>query len=640
MQIHGQHDHVGACEGMIVYGFDDDGYPLLMSTNLSAACQRKSQRRGRARPGPGRRYAATPSSRPMVVSAVIESVMPKPLPAIAKYQIGMGQRIPPSPLNLPDGYDFCIQENGMLLRHRDPNHELHGITVEGNCFDDPATGLRMCEFYADSAGTLTVPVCVDSHGVPGEVPQGCCVDLDGPILICPPEPTGHPSPFHGLIVEVVAQDQMQDGTVIASVEHPDLPGGGMRLPICRAIDRPKEKFSPADDQGDPNYSPIPPARIPDTHEDPTICCYDPREKTLVCPGTKYHGLLVEVVEEWGDIVSVEHPSLPGGGARVFVCEFERHPPPVVEEPEPPDHLPVPPELEKDPHPDAHPGICTGEDPPPPGPYDDVPVPPVMEVDPESMVPEIPVAPSNCCFHYASKTMVCPEIPEQHGVRARIVGEGHQDEMGRALVRIDHPDEGVMDIRICHVDCEAHSQYWGDSGGEGRRFAGFSGRPNEIPQGTFTTKSCYSRNSKGWKPAMTSLHQGALCKPPWGRLGMENVPNISGDPEGYDTHRFRNDGDILKALRFLGYRDDLSSFQSDWNWVSQSMATWIGLSRIPWIRMPKGNLIVDSDPGPWTLNALSTAIENQKGGINWQEVVEIAKAPNRLGREKLYSAKGW
>lgn len=611
---------------MIVYGFDDDGYPLLMSTNLSAACQRKSHRKSRVRPGGvGRRYSATQSppdssARPMVISTVIESVTPKPLPAIAKWKI-FPTHIDPAPTDLPDGYDFCVQENGMFLRHRDPNHEMHGITVEGECFDDPDTGMRMCEFYAGSANKISVPACIDPHGVPGEVPEGCCVDLDGPMLVCPPEPTGRPSSFNGLIVKVVARDQMQDGTAIASVEHPELPGGGMRLPICRAIDRPKDKFNPSDGDGPPDsFSPTPPDRVPDTSEEPTICCYDPREKTLVCPGTKYNGLLVEVVEEWGDIVSVEHPSLPGGGARVLVCEFEPYPPPVIEELEPPSELPVPPVLDEDPYPDAHPGIC-------------------IEPEPEP-VPDIPMAPASCCFHYASKTLVCPDIPEQHGVRARIVGEGHQDGRGTALVRIDHPDEGIMDIPICHVDCGDHSHLWGESGGEGHRFAGFSGDPSAIPRGTFTKNSSYSRNSKGWKPAMSSLQQGALCKPPWGRVGMEEVPNVTGNPDGYDTVAFKSDDDIFRALEDLGYQDDLSSFQSDWNWVSQAMASSIGLSRIPWVRMPKGNLIMDSRPGPWTLNALSTAIENQQGGVSWQEVVEIAKSPNRIGRERLYSTKGW
>lgn len=53
---------------------------------------------------------------------------------------------------------------------------------------------------------------------------------------------------------------------------------------------------------------------------PDMCCLDQETSTLVCEGTPYHGLEVKVITvTQSGIASVQHPNLPGGGARLPVC---------------------------------------------------------------------------------------------------------------------------------------------------------------------------------------------------------------------------------------------------------------------------------------------------------------------------------
>lgn len=182
----------------------------------------------------------------------------------------------------------------------------------------------------------------------------------------------------------------------------------------------------------------------------------------------------------------------------------------------------------------------------------------------------------------------------------------------------------------------------------RRYGGFSGRPSVLPPAgnEWRSTSCFSRNSKGWLPEMKSLQQGALCGPqqPWGRLGLEDPEDLSGNEAGYNTDMWQDYENVAQALSFLGYEgpngnDLIRAFQRDYNRVSNRVALYPRFRAIAWKRAPTGNLVVDGDPGPKTLNALELVIANQDV-VSWRNVVIAANDPSatRLGRKHIYSAK--
>jgi len=180
----------------------------------------------------------------------------------------------------------------------------------------------------------------------------------------------------------------------------------------------------------------------------------------------------------------------------------------------------------------------------------------------------------------------------------------------------------------------------------RRYGGFSGRPDELPQSGnqwASERGGWSRNSHGWTPEMKTLQQGALASPvPWGRLGIEFPPNISGDDAGYNTKMWQGLKNVADALLFLGYRGTdgvgmTRQFQGDYNRVSQRAATDPNFAALDWNVVPRGNLIVDGDPGTQTVNALEIAIANQNV-VPWQNVAAASFDPMRLGRKRVYSAK--
>lgn len=131
---------------------------------------------------------------------------------------------------------------------------------------------------------------------------------------------------------------------------------------------------------------------------------------------------------------------------------------------------------------------------------------------------------------------------------------------------------------------------------------------------------------------------------WGRLGMEDPANPSGEQAGFNTDMWRGYENVAHALRFLGYQGSdghamIRQFQSDWNRVSQRVAINPRFKAIKFKRVPRGNLVSDGDPGPKTLNALEVAILNQDI-ISWGGLVMAASDPDavRLGRERIYNAK--
>lgn len=180
----------------------------------------------------------------------------------------------------------------------------------------------------------------------------------------------------------------------------------------------------------------------------------------------------------------------------------------------------------------------------------------------------------------------------------------------------------------------------------RRYGGFSGRPQDLPPSgnEWESTSCFSRNSKGWLPEMGSLQQGRLLRVSWGRLGLEDPTNVSGEEAGYNVEMWQGYANVADALRFLGYQGSdghvlIRRFQADWNQVSQRVAIHPRFKGIQWKRVPTGNLVADGEVGAKTLNALEVAILNQDV-VPWRNVVAATKDPNalRLGREHIYSAK--
>jgi hypothetical protein len=180
----------------------------------------------------------------------------------------------------------------------------------------------------------------------------------------------------------------------------------------------------------------------------------------------------------------------------------------------------------------------------------------------------------------------------------------------------------------------------------RRYGGFSGRPSELdPSGNEArSTSCFSRNSKGWLPEMKSLQQARLAVMHWGRLGMEDPANVSGDAAGFNVDMWQGYENVGDALRFLGYEGTdgiamLRAFQSDWNRVVSRVAIHPRFQAIVWKRIPRGNLVVDGEVGPRSLNALEVAILNSDL-VPWSQIVSEAKDPDalRLGRKRIYNAK--
>lgn len=187
------------------------------------------------------------------------------------------------------------------------------------------------------------------------------------------------------------------------------------------------------------------------------------------------------------------------------------------------------------------------------------------------------------------------------------------------------------------------------GHKGRRYAGWSGRPNLVREenpdhGEWSNESCFSRNSSGWKPDMTTLQQGHLCPVPWGPLGSAPPPNASANSDGYNTTLFPDEAAVARALQYIGYDglngdDLLRKFQANWNALVQRVAVDSSFQAIQWGRVPVGNLVADGIIGPRTLNALEIAIINQDRGLSWQGLLSVAKDPRQTqGRRHIYSAK--
>src|SRR5690606_16003045 len=142
-----------------------------------------------------------------------------------------------------------------------------------------------------------------------------------------------------------------------------------------------------------------------------------------------------------------------------------------------------------------------------------------------------------------------------------------------------------------------------------------GRPGILPgdHGGWKNDSCYSRVSKGWKPDILSIGTAHSCPSEKGPQSPPRPPNVSGDLVGYNTHVFRDENDVAAALQYLGYRSPdgnamIRQFQQDWNLVISRIAYVPDRYRnVPFVYVPQGNLQVDGDIGPHTLNAIEVAM---------------------------------
>lgn len=187
--------------------------------------------------------------------------------------------------------------------------------------------------------------------------------------------------------------------------------------------------------------------------------------------------------------------------------------------------------------------------------------------------------------------------------------------------------------------------------EGRRFSGFSGRPSMLPQDHGAWKNAdngYARYETQSKLTMCEVNGAQVAAPsPWGPYGPEWPPNISDDPAGYNTKLFRDEGDVAKALLYIGYLSEdgnamIRRFQRHWNGViSQIASVPDRYSSINFAVIPQGNVIVDGLIGPQTLNALEAAIINQRmvPELSWNNVVQMTKGDtsNGYGRQHKYNA---
>jgi hypothetical protein len=119
------------------------------------------------------------------------------------------------------------------------------------------------------------------------------------------------------------------------------------------------------------------------------------------------------------------------------------------------------------------------------------------------------------------------------------------------------------------------------------------------------------------------------------------PNVSGDPEGYNTQRYPHPGAVRLTMTGLGYKVEyngetlvpnnqphpqVTKFQNDWNRVIRGLDS--GKVKFPTsvsdpskIAAFRGLVDVDGIPGKNTLNAMEIAFNNTlKNMIKWSSVV--------------------
>lgn len=184
----------------------------------------------------------------------------------------------------PPDVECCYDAVNNVLVCDDP--QINGQTPQliNEVVDENGTPYVVVQHPGLNGGSrATLPLCPDSP------PPDCCYDVATGTLRCP----GNPE-FDGLEVSLVTMDKDAEGNDVASVSHPDLPGGGYRFPLC--IDT-----------------------------TPPDCCYDGKLMVLVCPNDPdYDGTPAAVVSTFKgpDGQTWVSVSWPGGGARMPLCTEE------------------------------------------------------------------------------------------------------------------------------------------------------------------------------------------------------------------------------------------------------------------------------------------------------------------------------
>jgi hypothetical protein len=356
--------------------------------------------------------------------------------------------VPAAPDGLPEEFDLCVQENGSFIRHRDTNHKLHGAQVSAGCWNDEKTGVRMCRIDVGGDAEMIVPGCVDDSVDKDRVPDAACVNIGTSTLIAPG------SSYDGLVVKVVAEDEVE-GVMIASVEHPDLPGGGARVMICEDLE-------------------------PEAEEAP--CCIDEKTGQLICPESSvlaaYHGMLIPLEyldckdsDDGGRICLLKcgisgQPAdevekflqhiCEATGRRGFpVCEIPAVPEASV--PRYPEPAPVPesgrPRPKKYmfpvpvPRPDRRPPKKDLSPAPVPRRPPDTRRPPKKDLSPAPVPRKVPV-PQLCCFNAETSSLVCEGTPYD-GLVVKLVARVKLPN-GTEVASVSHPSMpgGGARVPIC------------------------------------------------------------------------------------------------------------------------------------------------------------------------------------------------
>lgn len=471
--------------GHRLVGFED-GYPVLGRGYARLPGEYCIKRRyGQLGIKPMVLTAAPPKSDGGFASNLPITAKPKPSPSV-----------PAAPDDLPPEYDFCVQQeqNGTrFLRFRDPSHLMHGadVTASSQCDEDGMChggqgdmfwSAPTCSDPADDKEPVPIPCCVDTNTsmlvCPGsaydslvvqivqgsaqeiggishvsvkhpDLPGGfirsvpvcepidpdepdekpCCIEESTGMIVCP-EGVDHPFAGQMIPLEYVLFTDAADGTRIARIDCGAVgsadavqaslldfckSNGGMIFNACEKIP--------------------PDIEIPVPEPVPDLCCFDPETQSLVCEGSRFHGLVVRVVTtaslpDGTQIVSVEHPDLPGGGARLPFCMVPPEIPPDISTlPEVPDEVPVP---EPDPEPEPE---------------------PEPEIEP---VPDLPPPsdglPHHCCYDESKQAIDCPGT-DLHGLKVRLIEKGAVQN-GWSMVKVEHPrfPRGVARMPVCKVGC--------------------------------------------------------------------------------------------------------------------------------------------------------------------------------------------
>jgi len=539
----------------------ENGYPVVRKV--------EGRRFGAAAPvSPMMELAIKPMRLVSIPESQPEAPGSRPLPLTAKLK--PAPSVPAAPDSLPVEFAFCVHQSddgSRFLRYRDPSHKNHGmdVTEMSECVTDPS-GSMVCRGRVGREEWI-VPVCHQPEADKEPLPKSCCYDMGSSTLVCPG------SAYDGLVVSFIeGSDHVLEGVAHVSIHHPDLPGGGARVPVCEPVDpiptipggtapdpnrppggriepeccvdlatstlqeckdinmngtpvniksevdqngmvlvgipslgwkgvlpvcadqrpprptRPKEpeccvdlRTSTLENCSDPSmngtpveikgehgpagvpvyipslewkgYLPVcaemvptptrPPSDVPDPREPPVkvpdLCCYDPVTSSLVCEGTGFHGLVVELITiaELADgtkVASVAHESLPGGGARLIICEST-----------PPTET-IPPDI-----PDIPPREIPDIPEPPPREPKPVPEPPVLKPVP-NLPPPSPGLPPHCCYSRSTGTLECAGS-NLNGLRVELVGDGAVKD-GWPVVKVKHPrlPGGYAVVPVCVTDC--------------------------------------------------------------------------------------------------------------------------------------------------------------------------------------------